>query len=192
MNLEEQKEIASRKQKKGIDIKYYNTDFDLVLNPDTTFSGYVVRTEKNTLSNIKEYENGKEIGIISFRPTQTPTINVVRYKSYYEERYANGNLSLQFNATRDSLFGEYIKYDQNGDILMRYYYNNNVNCTEEIMDFIGFNGTIEEFKYYTFKEDEEFNILMRYGSHFKLLKEQEKKPQYFDGLFERLYKKIGK
>lgn len=190
MIQEEQKKIALRKQKKGIVIQYYNNDFQLIYNPSTEFSGYVVRTEKNTLSNIKIFDSGNEIGIISFRPTKSPSINVIRYKNLFEERYVNGNISLQYTFYKDTLCGEYIKYDTDGKILLREFYSGNGVCTNEIIDFIQFRGTEEEFKYYEFKEDEEFNILLRYGSHFKLLKEMEKESQYFNCVFEKLYKGI--
>ncbi|AFA44719.1 hypothetical protein RaK2_00446 [Klebsiella phage vB_KleM_RaK2] len=189
MNLEEQKKIASRKQKKGIDIKYLNKEFQIVHNPDSSFCGYRIRTEQNTLSNISEYENGTEIGIINFRPTQTPTILGARYKQYFEERYANGNISLHYTFYKSVLIGEYKKYDSDGNLTLREFYDGNGDCTKEIKEFIGFNGTDEEFMHYEFKEDEEFNILMRYGSHFKLIKEIKFKTEYFNYVYENCLKR---
>lgn len=188
MTNEELKRIASRKQKKNIVVQYLNNDFQIEQNPSPSFSGYAVRTERSTLSNIKIFENGDEVGLISFRPTKQPSINVIRYKNYFEERYINGLISLQYTYYKDVLCGEYKKFDTDGTLRMREFYSGQGVCNQEIMDFIQFKGTEEDFMHYEFKEDEEFNILMKYGSRFKLIKELGNISQYFDKVFEKCYK----
>lgn len=165
-------------------ITYKNTEYKEVQYNPQKFTGYKIIKERNKISYINEYYNGEEVSKISFRPTQTPVIFSVRYGNYHEERYANNEVCTRYYSINDKVSGEYKKYDAFGKITTVQYYNNGVNCTEEIKNFIGFNGTDEEFNNYTFSEDEEFNIMIKYGSNFKFLKEFGIDSSHFDNIVQ--------
>lgn len=160
-------------------ITYKNTEYKETQYSES-FTGFKITKERNKISYINEFYNGLEVSKISFRPTQTPVIFSVQYGNYKEERYANNEILAKYYTVKDKVSGEYRKYDAYGNVKDVQYFNNGVNCTEEIKSFIGFTGTDEEFKYYKFSEDEVFNLMMLYGSNFKFLHEFGIDSNHFD------------
>jgi hypothetical protein len=41
------------------------------------------------------------------------------------------------------------------------------------MKFVGYKGSYEEFMKYTFREDEQFNLMMKYGFNFRFCHESD-------------------
>lgn len=146
------------------------------------FNGYKIVKERNTLSVIKTYSGGEEIGCISFRPTVTPVIFSVQYGNYREERYSSNKVAAKYMVHDEALYGQYMKYNTQGELQETRYYSNNVDVTTEIMEFINYKGTREDFNTYKFLEDEEFNLMMRYGSHFKFIHENGTDSSTFDSI----------
>lgn len=145
------------------------------------FTGYKITKDFDKLSNVVEYESGKAIGNIHYRPTKTPIIFEVRYKGYNETRYNNGNVNVVYCTDHNSRFyGEYRKFDINGNLQTVKYYQDSNDVTEDLKSFIGFKGDNDALKFYKFKEDEVFNIYMLYGSKFKFYNEYKRDSSYFD------------
>lgn len=163
------------KQKDGCEVDINNDKVPLY------FTGYKITRDFDKLSNVVEYECGKAIGNIHYRPTKTPVIFEVHYTGYNETRYNNGNVNVVYYSDHNTRFnGEYRKYDINGDLETVRYYHDSTNVTEDLKSFIGFKGDNESFKFYKFKEDEVFNIYMLYGSKFKFYNEYKRDSKYFD------------
>lgn len=171
-------------KKKYMSITYKDTNYKEAQFSQQNFTGFKIIKERDKISYINEYYNGEEVSSISFRPTQTPVIFSVRYGNYHEERYTNNKVSSKYYAIQDRVSGEYRKYDSYGNISEVKYFNNGINCTDEIKSFIGFNGTDEEFMNYEFSEDETFNVMMRYGSNFKFLHEFGIDSNHFDTIVQ--------
>lgn len=158
-----------------------NQDFIEVSEKSYNFSGFEVTRDTGKISYIKEYLDGSEIGKISFRPTSEPLIfSVVYQDGYIEQRYNNGGVSCVYNYVGGHLQGEYRRYDIAGDLQARTFYHESTDITPDIMSFIGFSGSNEEFTKYEFSTDELFNISMRYGSFFKFNHELKRSSARFD------------
>lgn len=152
------------------------------------FDGYRIQIDHNKISKITEMRYNEVLAKIDYRPTLTPTIHKVEYNGHIEERYNNNrvsNLSYRFNG---QLYGEYIKYTTQGELLDRKYFNNGIDVTNEIIKFIGYQDYISNFKYYELREDEIFNIMAKYGHYFRFVNESGRKSTDFDYITQYCYK----
>lgn len=145
------------------------------------FTGYKVTNDFDRISNIMEYVSGRPIGTIHFRPTKTPVIFSVSYNGYHEDRYNNGRIStIYFTNHECRFYGEYRKFNINGDVQEVRYYQDSNDVTEDVKLFVEYKGDSSEFKNYQFAEDELFNLYMFYGNQFKFYNEYKYEPNYFD------------
>lgn len=141
--------------------------------PPKGFNGYRIQYEYGKLSNITEISNNEVLARIVYRPTKTPIIEKVEYNGHKQNRYNNNNVSSVYYESNNSLYGEYKKYDIRGNLIERKYFLDNVDVTTEVMNFVGYNGSYEEFMKYTFREDEQFNLMMKYGFNFRFCHESD-------------------
>lgn len=150
-----------------------------------SFTGYEIKKEFKKVSYITEYLDGDVLGTISFRPTMIPVIFSVKYGNYREERYNHGGVSSRYVVNKDSkLCGEYNRYASTGELTEVRYFNDSKEVTTDIMNFVNFSGSNEEFNEYEFGEDEHFNIYMQYGAYFKFLDEYSYNPKRFDDIVQ--------
>lgn len=148
------------------------------------FTGFVVIKEKGCISYIKELQNDIEITSIKLLPTQKPTILKASYGNYYEERYSNNLISAKAHLVKGELEGEYRKYNPSGTCVWIKYYRAGTDVTTEIIEFLGLKCTPEDIHNYHFSTEEEFNLMMRYGSHFKFLYEYNVDSSTFDSIVQ--------
>lgn len=147
------------------------------------FTGYEIKKEYSKVSYITEYLDGEVLGTISFRPTMAPVIFSVKYGSYREQRYNHGGISSRYVVNKDEkLSGEYERYGLTGTLDEVRYFNDRIEVTNDIKNFVNFKGPDEEFMTYEFGEDEHFNIYMQYGAYFKFLDEYDYVPKRFDDI----------
>lgn len=147
------------------------------------FTGYEIKKEHEKLSYITEYLNGEVLGTISFRPTKIPVIFSINYGQYREERYNHGGVRVIYLTNQDArLFGEYRRFSSTGELIEVRYYMDSTEVTTDIMNFVNFGGSNEEFNDYQFGEDEHFNICMKYGAYFKFINEYDYNPQRFNDI----------
>lgn len=146
------------------------------------FIGYKIQKESDKLSSIIELDKQVIKGTIKYRPTQIPLINTVQYNGYTEERYNNNMIRTIHYTWNNQIYGEYRKYNPNGDLIDKKYYYASEDITNDIMNFIRFTGDTSDFKYYEFQEDELFNVMIRYGSYFKLFDEYNMDSKQFDSI----------
>lgn len=141
--------------------------------PPINFSGYRIQYEYGKLSNITEIRDNEVLAKIVYRPTKTPIIEKVEYNGHKQNRYNNNNVSSVYYEVNNALYGEFKKYDVSGNLITRKYYFDNEDITEDVMRFLGYNGSTEEFMYYSFREDEQFNLMMKYGFNFRFCHESD-------------------
>lgn len=166
---------------KTTEIIYKSKEFEVLEEFDRdSFNGYKIIKEKGTINHIIEYMGGVELARITCRPTKTPVIFSVSYGHYGEERYNSNTVSRKFHVVNGKLEGETRQYTALGLPLAVKYYHQGVDVTHDIMEFIGFRGSRDEFNSYIFAEDEAFNIMMKYGSKFKFLYEYNLDSKLFD------------
>lgn len=146
------------------------------------FTGYEIKQEYKRVSAITEYVNGEPIGTITFRPTKIPVIFKVHYLPYMEDRYSHGGIRSRYTIHNGYLCGEYRKFSTEGVLEERRFFFDEHEVTNEIKTFLNFKGTNDEFLQYEFKEDELFNLCIRYGSYFKFLTEYSFEPSKFDAI----------
>lgn len=168
-------------------IVYKCKDTDKVLTSVdmSTFNGYMIQVENgNKISNITELSNNFVLSKIELRPTKKPLIHKVEYNGHIEYRYNNNNVSSVYYEFNNKKYGEYQKYDLNGVLLDRIFYFDGLDITTEIMQFIGYKNGLTSFKDYKFKEDELFNIMMKYGFYFRFCNDSERESSDFDRINE--------
>lgn len=162
-----------------------NAGNEVEVNEISSFSGFEIKTEYNKVSSITEFNEGEVLGTISFRPTKTPVIFSVKYGNYREERYSHGGVSAIWHSNADNkINGEYRRYSTDGTLHEVRYFTDGKEVTTDIMKFIGYTGSTEEFINYKFGEDEKFNIWLQYGSYFKFINECEYDPNHFNGIVQ--------
>ncbi|EON7637371.1 hypothetical protein FOI42_RS03550 [Escherichia coli] len=170
---------------KTTEIIYKSKEFEVLEEFDRdSFDGYKIVKEKGTINHIVEYMGGVELAKITCRPTKNPVIFSVRYGHYGEERYNSNTVSRKFHVVDGKLEGESRQYSVLGLPLSVKYFHQGHDVTIEIMDFIGFNGTVDDFNFYVLAEDEAFNIMMKYGSRFKFLYEYNLDSKLFDNILQ--------
>lgn len=166
-------------------VTYKTLNFDDCINQsqdEDIFTGYVVIKEKGCISYIKELQNGIEVTSVKLLPTQKPTISKAQYGNYFEERYSNNSISVKAHIIKGELEGEYRKYNPQGKCVWVKYFNSGYDVTSEIIEFLGLKCTPETIHDYKFNTEEEFNLMMRYGSHFKFLYEYNIDSSTFDDI----------
>ena len=171
--------------RKAKTITYKTLNFDDLDNQsqdEDIFTGYVVIKEKGCISYIKELQNGIELTSIKLFPTKKPTILKASYGNYYEERYSNNSISAKAYIINGELEGEYRKYDPAGKCLWAKYCRTGKDVTTEIIDLLGLSCTPSDIHMYKFSPEEEFNLMMCYGSHFKFLYEYNIDSSTFDDI----------
>lgn len=149
---------------------------------EDNFTGFVVIKEKGCISYIKELQNGIEVTSVKLLPTQKPTISKAQYGNYFEERYSNNLISVKAHIIKGELEGEYRKFNPQGKCVWVKYFNSGNDVTSEIIEFLGLTCTPETLHDYKFNAEEEFNLMMRYGTHFKFLYEY----NIDSGVFDRI------
>ncbi|AQW88587.1 hypothetical protein pEaSNUABM50_00060 [Erwinia phage pEa_SNUABM_50] len=165
--------------------KCKNTDTVLDSVDMSTFNGYIIQVEKgNKISNITEVYKNVVLAKISLRPSKTPLIHKVEYNGHIEYRYNNNNVSSVYYEFNDKKYGEYLKFDLNGILLDRIFYYEGKDVTSDIIQFLGYTDDLSSFKNYEFKEDELFNIMMKYGFYFRFRNESERDSSEFDRITE--------
>lgn len=155
-----------------------------------SFDGYRIQIDHNKISKVTEMRYNEVIAKIDYRPTLTPIIHTVEYNGHIEERYNNNrvsNLSYRFDG---KLYGEYLKYSAQGDLLDRKYFVNGIDVTNDIIKFIGYTDDVSNFKYYEFREDEIFNIMAKYGHYFRFVNESGRKSTDFDYITQYCYSSL--
>lgn len=148
------------------------------------FTGYRIQIDHNKISKISEFFKNNELARIIYRPTKTPLIQKVEYNGHVEERYNNNNVSSKYFLFDNKLYGEHLRYDISGNLQSRKYFSDGKDVTEEIMSFICYTGNINEFMFYSFQEDELFNIMIKYGNHFRFCYESYRESTEFDKITE--------
>lgn len=144
------------------------------------FTGYRIQIDKNKISKVTEFDGNNILANIIYRPTKMTLIHKVECNGHIEERYNNNQVSSKYYMFDDKLYGEYRRYDINGNIESIKYYFEGRDVTEEIMSFVGYTNTPNSFKYYTFCEDETFNIMFKYGHYFRFCYESDRESSEFD------------
>jgi len=144
------------------------------------FSGYRIQIDHDKISKISEFFKNNELARIIYRPTKTPLIQKVEYNGHVEERYNNNKVSSKYYMFDKKLYGEYLRYDIHGNLQSRKYFYEDKDITEEIMSFIGYKDSLIAFMFYSFREDEAFNIMIRYGNHFRFSYESNRDSSEFD------------
>ncbi|EON7861475.1 hypothetical protein ACRYKS_26625 [Escherichia coli] len=171
--------------KKSKSVTYKTLEFvdsDNQNQDQENFTGFVVIKEKGCISYIKELQCGFELTSIKLFPTKKPTILKARYGNYYEERYSNNLISAKAHIVNGELEGEYRKFNPQGKCVWVKYFNSGNDVTSEIIEFLGLTCTLETLHDYKFNTEEEFNLMMRYGSHFKFLYEYNIDSSTFDDI----------
>lgn len=141
--------------------------------PPANFSGYRIQYDYGKLSNITEIRNNEVLAKIVYRPTKKPIIEKVEYNGHKQNRYNNNKVSSVYFESNNALYGEYKKYDTSGNIIERKYFWNNIDVTNDVMNFLGYDGSYEDFIKYSFREDEQFNLMMKYGLNFRFCHESD-------------------
>lgn len=174
--------MSSRKS--SVSIVYKSSNFSDCNEPQNyeSFSGFQIIRERGKLSYIREVQDGLEITSIKFRPTQIPTILKAQYGNYYEERYNANTISAKCHLVNGEKEGECRKYSPDGICTGVKYYSSGVDVTTEIIDFLNLKCTEQNIHEYTFTEEEEFNLMMKYGSHFKFFYEYNVDSSTFDNI----------
>lgn len=144
------------------------------------FIGYRVQIDHNKISKVTEFKQNNVLATITYRPTKIPLIQKVEYYGHVENRYNNNQVSSQYFEHNDKLYGEYKRYDINGNLESRTYYYDGKDVTNEIINFIGYKEEPSEFKFYVFQEDEMFNLMARYGHYFRFCFESDRYSSEFD------------
>ena len=151
-------------------------------NQEDNFSGFVMIKEKGCISYIKEMQSGVELTSIKLLPTRTPIIHKAQYGNYIEERYSNSVISSKYHIVNGEIEGEYRKFNPEGRCVWVKYFSAGVNVSSEIIDFLGLDCTEDTLHQHIFNTEEEFNLMMRYGSHFKFLYEYNIDSSVFDNI----------
>lgn len=131
------------------------------------FSGYQINIEYNKINSICEIDNGDIISKIFYRPTQTPIIHKVEYNGHFEYRYNNNKVQSTYFEYDNKKYGEYKKYNTDGNLIERIFYYEDYDITKEVLRFIKYDD-YNSFLHYKLKDDERFNIMIRYGYFFRL------------------------
>lgn len=156
-------------------------------NPEvipSTFNGYKITKYYSKPNTVILYESGVEVGNIKLRPTSTPIIWYAQLGSYCEERYSNDKVSTVHYVDNKGIQGQHIRYDIDGNISLIQYYQNSVDITDDVVNFVGYKGDRDSFKNYKFREEEVFNIYMLYGSKFKFYNEYRIESKTFDDILK--------
>lgn len=148
------------------------------------FSGYKIQIEHNKISKITELLNNEVLALINYRPTKTTLIHKIEYNGHVEYRYNNNKVDSMYFEFNNKRYGEYKKFNPSGELVDRKYYYDNRDITEEVMRFIDYKDDPNDFKYYTFQEDEVFNLMMKYGFYFRFCFESERESSEFDLITE--------
>ena len=174
--------MSSRKS--SVSIVYKSSNFSDCNEPQDfeSFSGFQIIRERGKLSYIRELQDGIEITSIKFRPTQIPTILKAQYGNYFEERYNGNTISSKCHLINGDLEGEYRKYSPDGTCIGVKFFCSGVDVTQEIIDFLKLNCTVLTIHEYKFTEEEEFVLMVRYGSHFKFYYEYNIDSSTFDNI----------
>lgn len=146
------------------------------------FIGYRIQIDYDKISKVSEFKQNDELARIIYRPTKTPLIQKVEYNGHVEERYNNNSVSSKYYMFDNKLYGEYLKYDIHGNLQSRKYFYEGKDITEEIMSFIGYKESLTAFMFYSFREDEAFNIMIKYGNHFRFCYESDRDSSEFDDI----------
>lgn len=150
----------------------------------STFNGYIIQVEQlKQINFITEVQNNVILSKIKLRPTKTPLIYRVEYNGHVEYRYNNNNVMCVYYVHDDRRYGEFRKYDVNGELVDRIFYYNDHDITADVMKFIDYQD-VNTFKEYKFKDDELFNLMFRYGTLFKFYGESKRESAEFDRIVQ--------
>ncbi len=148
------------------------------------FEGYCIKLENNKLSKITELLCSIVLAKIDYRPTKTTLIHKIEYNGHIEYRYSNNKVQSLYYEFDNKKYGEYKKFSPSGELTERKFYFENVDITDDVMNFIRYNGHPKDFKDYSFKEDELFNLMMKYGYYFRFCYESGRDSTEFDFITE--------
>lgn len=148
------------------------------------FEGYKIQLVNGKINKIFEITNNQILSIINYRPTKATLIHKIEYNGHVEYRYNNNKVNTRYYEFNNKKYGEYQKYDTFGNLIDRKYYYDDLDITDSVIKFIGYNDDPSNFKHYSFSECETFNLMMKYGYYFRFCYESERESTEFDSITE--------